>query len=975
MKKNFTILALSMVLAIFSPILSGAQQPAFPGAEGAGKFTSGGRGTNVNPTTVFEVTNLTDDNTPGSLRYACSQSTSTYPYRTIVFRVSGTIHLNSRLNIPRNTTVAGQTAPGDGICIADHPVVINGDNVIVRYLRIRMGDKNQLKTTPANCGLPVSPFSPACMPTTSSGGDDAFGNLGGKNIIIDHCSISWSSDEALTIYRGDSITVQWNFIEEPLNYSYHFEGDADFQDHGYGGIWGAKHGTFHHNLVAHAKSRMPRLAGNSTYGGAVESADLRNNVLYNWGLFNIYGGEGGEYNLVNNYYKFGPNTPTSSKYRIVNVDKNDADGLAKYYLAGNYVDGSPENTADNWKGAYGTPENLAASKQNTPYLSSYPQVTPQTATEAFESVLQNAGASLPRRDTMDRRIVNDVRYRTGRIIDVQGGFPHGTPYAQTMNSWPSLNSKPAPVDTDHDGMPDTWETANGLNVNNAADRQTLAANGYTNLENYLNSITNTSPEIEVSGVLNPFTQSGNPPSAVQTVILSGYNLAGNVTITPPVGFEVSTDGSNWYATGSPLVLNPGGTSLANTNLSIRLNSSTVGPQEGFITVNTPNADPFYIKVKGNKTEPVDQEAALATWPLLSNPDPVITGAITATGQVLGAGLSGIQYGSSFGGINGWQRVGTAGLPIGYTPTAYVEYTVTPAPGKVFVDTAISLYALGGGTGSARMAIFYSKDGFSTSQAVGPIVYNGISYANALDNTGSVSLLNTSTAGLAGQQVARASTNISVAPGETLTIRLFVWITGTGTRYFPSQQVIAMGYTQDASTLPLRLLQFSAGLHHQKAQLQWKTADEINTKGFDIESSEDGRIFKQIGFIAAKGKMAGNQYQFIDLQDLSSKRYYRLKMLDRDGKFSYSKVLMVSPEEQAKLKVYPNPAVQSIWIKHPLTENGMVMITSTDGKVLRTYRLQRNVTTSQISIGQLPAGNYMVVYEGYGMKEAVQITKQ
>jgi pectate lyase len=151
-----------------------AQQPAFPGAEGAGMYTSGGRGTTTTPTTVFEVTNLNDDGQPGSLRYALTASAT---YRTVVFRVSGTIHLTSKLNIRANTTIAGQTAPGDGICVADYPVVISGDNVIVRYMRFRMGDKNQNKGQ-----------------VDGSGGDDAFGALGASNVIIDHCSVSWSSD-------------------------------------------------------------------------------------------------------------------------------------------------------------------------------------------------------------------------------------------------------------------------------------------------------------------------------------------------------------------------------------------------------------------------------------------------------------------------------------------------------------------------------------------------------------------------------------------------------------------------------------------------------------------------------------------------------------------------------------------------------------------------------------------------------------
>jgi pectin methylesterase-like acyl-CoA thioesterase len=471
--------ALSIVF-LFAVTIAYTQQIAFPGAEGAGRFTSGGRGTASQPTTVFEVTNLNDDNNPGSLRYAVRASVSTYPYRTIVFRVAGTIHLTSKLNIPGNTTIAGQTAPGGGICLADYPVVISGDNVIVRYIRIRMGDKNQ------NKGM-----------VDGSGGDDAFGNLGGKNLIIDHCSVSWSSDEALTVYRGDSVTIQWCMVSEPLNYSYHFEtGDADFEHHGYGGIWGGQHASFHHNLIAHFKGRGPRFSGNSTYpAGVVEQVDFRNNVIYNWGSYSTNGGEGGNYNVVNNYYKYGLSTSTGSsdgipiRNMIMNPSKSSTLPYPKVYMDGNYADASAVVTANNWKGvamAGGTQADTALSKTNQPFV--YEAVTTHTATEAYDLVLLKAGAALPERDTLDQRIINDVRNRTGAMIDVQGGFPHGTPYAQTVNAWPTLATGTAPADDDHDGMPNAWETANGLNPIVASDRYGIAPNGYTNLENYLNSV-------------------------------------------------------------------------------------------------------------------------------------------------------------------------------------------------------------------------------------------------------------------------------------------------------------------------------------------------------------------------------------------------------------------------------------------------------------------------------------------------------
>lgn len=465
------------LLLIYSPLLWG-QLPAFPGAEGYGQYASGGRGTPQSPTTVFIVSNLTDINSPGSLRYALQVPAQ---HRTVVFRISGTIHLTSRLRIPGNTTVAGQTAPGGGICIADHPVVISGDNVILRYIRVRLGDRYQ------NQGM-----------VDGSGGDDALGNLGNKHLIIDHCSISWSSDEALTVYRGDSISLQWNIISEPLNYSYHFEaGGSDFQEHGYGGIWGSRHGSFHHNLILHLKGRAPRFSGNSTYPpGTVENCDFRNNVVYNWRDYSTNGGEGGQYNLVNNYYKYGPSTRDGNssgaprRAMIMNPSKSGSLPYPKIYLAGNFVDSYPNVTASNWRGiapAGGGPADTASIKVEQPFPVA--PIDTESAQEAYTHVLARAGASLPLRDTLDERLVNDVLQRTGRLIDVQGGFPHGTPYAETVNAWPTLTPGHPPADSDADGMPDLWELEIGLNPNDATDRSGIAPNGYTNLENYLNGLT------------------------------------------------------------------------------------------------------------------------------------------------------------------------------------------------------------------------------------------------------------------------------------------------------------------------------------------------------------------------------------------------------------------------------------------------------------------------------------------------------
>lgn len=486
MKKFLTIILLSSLWNQLS-----AQQLSFPTAEGAGKFTSGGRGTSSALTTVYYVTSLADDGSAGTLRYAVNQTAT---YRTIVFKVSGTIRLGSNLTIKANTTIAGQSAPGDGICLADRSVLLGGNNIIVQYLRFRLGDKNQLKTTPTGCGIPVAPFTAACMPLNGSGGDDAFGGTGRKNIIIDHCTMSWSNDEACSIYGGDSTTIQWCMISEPLNYSYHFEtGDIDFERHGYGGIWGGRRASFHHNLLAHCQGRACRFDGSRNLDGGTiagsENCDFTNNVIYNWGAYNVNGGEGGNYNIVNNYYKYGPSTTSNVRSMVINPYATSPLPYGKYYLAGNYVDGSTSVTNNNWLGAKmqsGSLADTTQSKVTTPFNVS--SINIQTPLAAYNAIIKNVGVTIPTRDTLDTRIIKNVVNRTGAIIDVQGNYPHATAFASTVNAWPTLVTGNPATDTDFDGMPNWWEKREGLNPSNYGDRGTITSSGYTVLEKYLFSI-------------------------------------------------------------------------------------------------------------------------------------------------------------------------------------------------------------------------------------------------------------------------------------------------------------------------------------------------------------------------------------------------------------------------------------------------------------------------------------------------------
>ncbi len=373
------------------------------------------------------------------MRHAINQSGA----RLILFKVSGTIQLKSELRIKNgNVTIAGQTAPGDGITLRDYPVVVDADNVIIRYLRFRMGDAAQQE-------------------------DDAIGGREISRVIIDHCSMSWSTDECVSFYQNEDFTLQWCLISESLRNSVHGKGA-----HGYGGIWGGRMASFHHNLLAHHDSRNPRLGEiNGSPFALTDLVDLRNNVIYNWVGNSCYGGEGMNANIVNCYYKPGPGT--TKKERIISIDKETETGFpttgiwGKFYIDGNYMAGSTRATADNWtygvyaqfNSGYGTvpAADKTAMRLTTPLNSG--EITTHTAEKAYERVLEFAGASLVR-DTVDRRIIRDVSTGTATFMTGGNGSVNGIIDTQDhVGGWPELATLPAPADSDNDGMPDSWEDA------------------------------------------------------------------------------------------------------------------------------------------------------------------------------------------------------------------------------------------------------------------------------------------------------------------------------------------------------------------------------------------------------------------------------------------------------------------------------------------------------------------------------------
>ena len=495
--KRHTFLLIFILFAFVMAYAEDRRLLAFPTAEGYGKYTSGGRGGDV-----YIVTNLNDTGA-GSFRQGLKNNGKP---RTIVFAVSGTIELKSKLKVYSNTTIAGQTAPGDGVCLKNYALNIDGDNVIIRYIRSRLGDEYSCE-------------------------DDAINSRFRKNIIIDHCSASWSIDETMSIYHCDSVTIQWCISSESLYASSHAKGT-----HGFGGIWGNNYSTYHHNLLSCHSSRNPRFASGCGYN------DFRNNVVYNWGYNSCYGGEkyqtGSEdvynftmINMVGNYYKPGPATLKGEvSYRFANPSyrTSPTDDYGQWYVAGNVMVGSEMATQDNWK--YGVHVGDVTIKEkmrlNDPWLAM--PIREQAPENAYISVLDSVGCILPCRDAVDIRIINDVRngiasyegtgYRSNyasRVVDntkILGIIDS----PEDVEGWPVLQSQSAPTDSDKDGMPDEWELQHGLNPNDASDRNSIGEGGYTQLECYINNISQKSKETSITKL--PYNKNDE--------IMAIYNLQG-----------------------------------------------------------------------------------------------------------------------------------------------------------------------------------------------------------------------------------------------------------------------------------------------------------------------------------------------------------------------------------------------------------------------------------------------------------------
>lgn len=442
------------ITSMILPFLGCASQtctPAFPGAEGFGKYTAGGRGGDV-----YCVTNLNDAGA-GSLRHGIEMATGP---RTIVFEVAGTILLKSPLIIEKKShmTIAGQTAPGKGITLRDQGFYIkHSQHIIVRYLRVRLGDQNKEHGD-----------APDVMTVDYN-----------DHIILDHLSLSWGID-GNSDYRGNkNMTLQWLIYSEALNQSLHGKGShamATSLRDCYGNT------TVHHNIYSTSRNRHPTLGSGIKKGGSEWIVDFRNCVNYNWNGPTNLGGL--QINVMGNYYRPGPcSNPSNPAFQMKDHDTTQARGFAM----GNHFDGMPDRfNRDNFtaidytnSGSYMSTTRQAWALEEEIDCGDY-AVPTETAQEAYESCLASAGCSLVR-DTVDQRSIRNIRARTGELIDSQDDVGGWDPYP--------AKRRPSSWDSDRDGMPDRWETANGLDPRNPTDRnKDEDGDGYTNLERYLNSL-------------------------------------------------------------------------------------------------------------------------------------------------------------------------------------------------------------------------------------------------------------------------------------------------------------------------------------------------------------------------------------------------------------------------------------------------------------------------------------------------------
>ena len=919
---------LSIGLLIFiSSFHAQAQQLAFPGAEGFGKYAAGGRGGKV-----YTVTNLNDSGT-GSFREAFNA----YPGEplTIVFAVGGTIELQSQIKVNRsNVTIAGQTAPGDGICLKGHSLIFNGarsaslggnhNNIVIRYLRSRPG-------------------------STLPNGVYGFDLENVDNVIVDHCSFSWANEECAAMYDMKDITVQYCIISEGLYNAGHIKGNR-----GYGGVWGGQYASFHHNLFAHQNARSTRFNGARAHD--VEALiDYRNNVVYNAGSRNAAAGGAvnienafSRINLVNNYYKPGPATPSDYLFIEADYEPAEAKGIGEFHVSGNVMYGNAAKTNDNWTAVSFTKipsESLNIAKVLSPFTVSVP-LPVHSAEEAYADVLKNAGAILPVRDAVDKRIVNETSTGTAAALGATSGKWGIIDSPDAVGGWPVYNTAAAPADSDGDGIPDAWEDANALNKHDAADGNLVNGQGYTMLEVYLNSITATqTTAFELLGFAATLKEAAN--KSVDLV----WTISNDLTVQT-IEVERSADGTAF-------------TSL--TSVASKQNSAL---SEYTFTDNNVLNDVSYYRLKitdssnqvtYSEVKQINNPVAHAYW---TEPFSEAFPGSVANPAVESA------FSSSTG---GWVFYAAHKQTKDYSGTG-TQWTDGQNPSVKMLN-----YSSGNITnyGLTTQAYLISP---IFNQGISKVTFNEINRSTIpagkikiyTSTDGGQTWSSTPVTNLAKSSQFELMT-IEIASPDVNRLKI---VNDNGTDLNIDNITV---YAPIGVTLPLELISFTVSLEKNlsnRSLLTWKTANEINTQRFEVERSVDGKLFNVIGDVVSKNTDGVHFYSFTDETPVVGVNYYRLKQIDTDGKYTYSEVRFIDNALSAiALKVYPNPSAKEITIMHPVAEKASLVISDISGKERAVINVQEGAVSTPANIEWLSSGIYLLHFKNGSDVSTIKIVKE
>lgn len=886
-----------------------AQTKAFPEAEGFGKFATGGRGGKV-----YAVTNLNDAGA-GSFREAFNA----YPGEplTVIFKVGGIINLQSQIKVNRsNFTIAGQTAPGDGICLTGHSFIINGaksggnhGNIIIRYLRSR----------------------PASNLNTGVYGFD-LENC--HDVIIDHCSFSWANEECAAMYDMENVTVQYSIISEGLFNAGHMKGNR-----GYGGVWGGQYSSFHHNLFAHLNARSTRFNGARAHD-VNALIDYRNNVVYNAGSRNAAAGGAvnidgafSKINIVNNYYKPGPATPSDYLFIEADYEADEAKGVGEFHVSGNIMNGNVGKTNDNWSAVSFTkiPEvSRDIAKSLTSFSISRP-IPVQSASDAYADVLKNAGAILPIRDAVDKRVVNETATGTASAIGATSGKAGIIDAPSEVGGFPVYNSAPALTDTDGDGMPDNWELANSLNPNDALDGNSLTGDGYTMLEVYLNSIAALqSTTFQILGFAATLKE-----ATTRTVDLA-WTISNDIDVQS-IEVERGIDGTTF------------------NNLTTVASKQNSALSEYTYTDNNVLDDVSYYRLKitdsnnqvtYTEVKQINNPVAQAYW-------------TEPFSEAFSGSVSNPAVESAFtSSTGGWIFYASHKQTKDYSGSGS-QWTAGANPSvKMLNYSSGNITNYGLTTQSYLISPVFS-------QGISKITFNEINRSSI--SAGKIKVY-TSTDG--GQTwSATPFTNLAkTAQFELMTIEIasasvnrLKMVNDNGTDLNIDNVTI---YAPVGVTLPLKLVSFTTKLKKDlsnKILLEWKTVNEVNTRAFEIERSTSGQIFNIIGSVNAKNVDGVHSYDFTDEKPLSGINYYRLKQTDQDGKFTYSDVKYVDNRAHEIVSIYPNPVEKYVVINHP-NAPAKISIVSTEGKELLTADVFSGMTETSLEVSSLSPGVYVLKYK-------------